>query len=313
MGDVYRAWDEHLSRDVAIKSLPRVFADDTERLARLEREAKLLASLDHPKIATIHGLEESDGMRFLVLELVVGETLAARLKKKPFPLKEALEIGRQIAKGLEAAHEKGVVQRDLKPGNVILTEGNKVNILDFGLAKIQPMKSSAANGAESISESMTKPGMILGTAAFMSPEQAKGRPADIRNDIWAFGCILYQCLTGRMPFYGETVSDALAAVLKNDPDWTALPQDTPQNVRHVLRRCLEKDSALRFHDIADVRIEIGEPAAVFAEKAGPSKQISPSLALGLVVVTATDAVLVTFFLMKYLRPTPFTPLVRTVI
>jgi serine/threonine protein kinase len=258
MGEVYRAWDERLSRDVAIKSLPDIFAGDSERLARLEREAKLLASLNHANIGAIHGLEESEGNRFLVLELVEGETLAARLKKGPLPLKETLDICRQIADGLEAAHEKGVIHRDLKPGNVMLTDGDKVKILDFGLAKTLHIESQATDAADSIAESMTKPGMILGTAAYMSPDQARGKNADRRTDIWAFGCVLYECLTGKRAFEGATITDTLASILNKEPEWQKIPATVPLRVRDLVRRCLQKDPRERLHDIADARIEITE-------------------------------------------------------
>src|SRR5512136_1442112 len=207
MGEVYRAEDTNLNRQVAIKVLPDIFAGDPERLARFEREAKLLASLNHPNIASIYGLEEADGKRFLVLELVEGQTLAERLHKGPLPVEEALEICRQIAEGLEAAHEKGVIHRDLKPGNVMLTEGDQVKILDFGLAKALLEETSKGDLSHSptITDEMTRPGVVLGTAAYMSPEQAKGKTVDKRVDIWAFGCVMFECLTGRRAFQGDTI------------------------------------------------------------------------------------------------------------
>jgi len=199
MGEVYRAEDSTLKRQVALKILPEVFAADPERLARFQREAEVLASLNHPNIASIYGLEEADGKRFLVLELVEGETLAERIKKGPLPVEEALEVCRQIAEGLESAHEKGVIHRDLKPANVKITPEGKVKVLDFGLAKAFHEEPAAADLSHSptITEGMTREGVILGTAAYMSPEQAKGKPVDKRADIWAWGCVLYECLTGK--------------------------------------------------------------------------------------------------------------------
>src|SRR5512135_1050826 len=251
MGEVYRAEDTNLSRQVAIKVLPDGFAHDPERLARFEREAKLLASLNHPNIAAIHGLEEHEGKRFLVLELIEGQTLAERLKKGHIPLDEALDICRQIAEGLEAAHEKGIIHRDLKPANVEVTPEGKVKILDFGLAKAFQGEASAPDVSKSptLTEAMTHAGVILGTAAYMSPEQARGKAVDKRADIWAFGCILYECLTGKRAFQGDTTSETVAAVLKSEPDWTLLPAEISSSIRTVLRRCLQKDPCLRLRDI----------------------------------------------------------------
>jgi eukaryotic-like serine/threonine-protein kinase len=272
MGEVYLADDLNLNRKVALKFLPDVFAADPERMARFEREAKLLASLNHPNIAAIYGLEQAEGKRFLVLELVEGETLAQRLSKGPLQLDEALGICRQIAEGLEAAHEKGVIHRDLKPANAMITDGDKVKILDFGLAKALADETQSVDSSQSptLTEAMTRPGVILGTAAYMSPEQAKGKSVDKRADIWAFGCILYECLTGKRVFEGETVTETLAAILKGEPDWNALPETTPSSIRILLRRCLQKDLARRLHDAADARIEIEE--ALIA----PPSQIAPS-------------------------------------
>jgi Tol biopolymer transport system component len=260
MGEVYLADDLNLNRKVALKFLPEAFAADPERMARFEREAKLLASLNHPNIAAIYGLEQAEGKRFLVLELVEGETLAQRLSKGSLPLEEALGVCRQIADALEAAHEKGVIHRDLKPANVMITEGDKVKILDFGLAKALSDETQSVDSSQTvtITDAMTRPGVILGTAAYMSPEQAKGMAVDKRADIWAFGCVLYECLTGDRVFEGKTVTDALAAILKGEPDWQALPAATPPNIRFVLRRCLEKEISRRFRDAADVRIQIEE-------------------------------------------------------
>ncbi len=258
MGEVYRAVDRNLDRQVAIKILPAAFSEDVERLARFEREAKLLAALNHPHIAAIHGLEEADGRRFLVLELVEGLSLRARLMKGPLPIEEALETCRQIAEGLEAAHEKGIVHRDLKPGNIMLSRDGRAMILDFGLAKVSGSEAPVAEADKSptITGRMTAPGVVLGTAAYMSPEQARGRAIDKRTDIWAFGCVLYECLTGKRAFQGETVSDTMAQILKGEPDWAALPAGTPPSIRSLLGRCLEKDPRERLHDIADARIEL---------------------------------------------------------
>ena len=258
MGEVYRAEDTNLSREVAIKVLPEQFTKDPQRLARFEREAKLLASLNHPNIAAIHSFEHADDVHFLVLELVQGETLAERVAKGPLPVEEALEVCRQIAEGVEAAHEKGVIHRDLKPANVKVTPEGKVKILDFGLAKAFEEEIPAADISQSptLTEEMTRAGVILGTAAYMSPEQAKGKSVDNRTDIFAFGSVLYELLTGKRAFEGETVTDTLARVLQGEPDWKALPQDTPTRVIELLTDCLEKDSAERLPDIGHVRIQI---------------------------------------------------------
>lgn len=267
MGEVYRAADTGLNREVAIKVLPDLFARDAERLARFQREAQLLASLNHSNIGAIYGLEEAGGIRYLVLELVEGETLAERLKRGPLPIDEALAVCRQIAEALEAAHEKGVIHRDLKPSNVKVTPQGSVKVLDFGLAKA--LAGEAPGQIISDSPTLTTPAtrqdVILGTAAYMSPEQARGRAVDRRTDIWAFGCMLYEMLTSRRAFSGETVSDTLAAVIRADPDWDALQADTPLKVRELLRRLLNKDPKQRLQAIGDARIEIEalsrEPAA----------------------------------------------------
>ncbi len=258
MGIVYRAEDTNLNRQVAIKVLPETFSGDPERMARFEREAKLLASLNHPNIAAIYGFEQADGKRLLVLELVEGETLAQRITRGQLPVGEALEICRQIAEGLESAHEHGVIHRDLKPGNVKLTPEGTVKILDFGLAKALLDDPSAPDISHSptLTADMTQPGIILGTAAYMAPEQAKGRDVDKRADIWAFGCILYECLTGRRAFEGDTVTEILASVLKSEPDWKELPSTLPWRATDLLHRCLRKSTKDRLHDIADARLDI---------------------------------------------------------
>ena len=268
MGEVYRARDTRLDREVAIKTLPEAFTQDAERLARFEREAKVLASLNHPNIAAIYGLEESGGARLLVLELVPGETLAEKLAAGPLPVEEALALGRQVAEALGAAHEQGIVHRDLKPANVKVTPAGKVKVLDFGLAKAFGAERSSAHDAShspTITSGGTQQGVILGTAAYMSPEQARGKAVDRRTDVWSFGCLLYELLTGKKAFEGETVSDVMAAVLTREPDWQALPAGVPARVRDVLRRCLRKDPERRLRDMGDARIEIedalAEPAA----------------------------------------------------
>jgi serine/threonine-protein kinase len=261
MGEVYCARDPRLNREVAIKVLPDVFAADPERLARLQREAQVLAALNHPNIAGIHALEESGAMRFLVLEFVPGETLAALLHSQgPLPVDEALEICGQLAGALEAAHEKGVVHRDLKPANIKLTPEGKVKVLDFGLAKLFATDASSSDMATSptLSLAATRAGVLLGTAAYMSPEQARGKSVDRRTDIWAFGCVLFELLTGRQAFAGDTVSDAVAVILTREPAWQLLPPATPPRVRALLRRCFQKDAGHRLRDIGDARIEIEE-------------------------------------------------------
>src|ERR1700675_58729 len=230
MGEVYQARDTKLGRDVAIKVLPEAFAHDPERLSRFQREAKLLASLNHPNIATIHGLEQSGGTSYLVMELVPGETLAERIKRDgPVPIEEALKIAVQIAEALEAAHEKSIIHRDLKPANVKVTPEGKVKVLDFGLAKAFAGDGTNDDPSNSptLSAAATMQGTILGTAAYMSPEQARGKAVDKRTDIWAFGCVLYELLTGKQVFQGETVTEIRAAVLRGEPVWQALPQAMP--------------------------------------------------------------------------------------
>lgn len=258
MGEVFLAEDLSLDRRVALKFLPDAFTGDPERMARFEREAKILASLNHPNIAGIYGLEQADGKRFLVLEYVAGATLQARLRKGSIPLEEALAICRQIAEGLEAAHEKGIIHRDLKPANVMIAEGDKIKILDFGLAKALADELQIAGSPKSptITGAMTRPGVILGTAAYMSPEQAKGKRVDKRADIWAFGCIIYECLTGKRAFEGETGTETLAAIMKSDPNWNRLPPNLHPRIRLLLERCLEKDSKNRYSGISDARFDI---------------------------------------------------------
>ena len=261
MGEVYRARDSRLNRDVAIKTLPASVADDANRLARFQREAQLLASLSHPNIAAVYGLEDSSGVRALVMELVEGPTLAERIAAGPIPLEEAMGIARQIGEALEAAHDKGVIHRDLKPANIKLTPEGKVKVLDFGLAKAFDAEVASGNPVNSPTLTMdaTRAGVILGTAGYMAPEQARGKAVDKRADIWAFGVVLFEMLTGKTTFDGETVSDTLAAVLRADIEWRQLPADTPPKVRRLLQRCLERDPKKRLRDIGDAWFELDAP------------------------------------------------------
>ena len=272
MGEVYRATDTNLKRLIAIKVLPVSVAADAERLARFQREAEVLASLNHPNIAQIHGLEKSDGVTALVMELVEGPTLADRIAQGPVSIDETLPIAKQIVEALEAAHQQGIIHRDLKPANIKVRPDGMVKVLDFGLAKaMEPtgaMSPSASMSPTITTPAMTQAGVILGTAAYMSPEQARGKPVDKRADIWAFGCVLYEVLTGRRVFAAEEVSDTLAFVLTKDPDWTALPVTTPASIRRLLRRCLQKDRMRRLADISDARLEIDEAATVSGIRRG---------------------------------------------
>ena len=258
MGEVYRAEDTTLKREVAIKVLPEQFTKDPQRLARFEREAQLLAQLNHSNIAAIYGFEHSDDIHFLVLELVPGETLRKRVAKGPVPVEEVLEVCRQIAEGLEAAHEKGVIHRDLKPANVKVTPEGKVKILDFGLAKAFEAEPPVTDISQSptLTEEMTRAGVLLGTAAYMSPEQARGKPVDKRTDIWAFGCVLFEMLSGQAAFSGEDITDLLAALVRSEPEWSCLPAPLHPRLPELLERCLEKEAKNRWHDIADVRLDI---------------------------------------------------------
>ncbi|MBI3049455.1 MAG: serine/threonine-protein kinase [Acidobacteria bacterium] len=259
MGEVYRAHDTKLERDVAIKVLPPMFTTDPERLARFNGEARALAALNHPHIGAIYGLEDVDRVPALVLELVEGETLADRLRRGPLPLRDALAIARQIADALEAAHQKGIIHRDLKPANIKVTPAGVVKVLDFGLAKaVSPEPALAQDRSQSptTATGTTRAGVLLGTAAYMSPEQARGLPVDNRADIWAFGCVLYEMLTGRPPFVAPTVAETFAAILEREPDWKALPAAVPQGVRELLRGCLQKNITERVQEIAEARAAI---------------------------------------------------------
>jgi eukaryotic-like serine/threonine-protein kinase len=280
MGEVYRARDTKLDREVAIKVLPELFVSDPERVARFQREAKTLASLNHPHIGGIYGLEDTAGVHALVLELVDGPTLADRIAQGPIPLDETLAIAKQIAAALEAAHEQGIIHRDLKPANIKLRPDGAVKVLDFGLAKaMEPMSSASASATASPTITtpamMTGIGTILGTAAYMSPEQAKGRPADKRSDVWAFGCVVYEMLTGRRPFEGDDVHDTLAAVLRGQPEWSILPDDIGETTRVMLQRCLEKDRSKRLSDIGIARFLITEPALASKPASAPALMHSP--------------------------------------
>jgi len=282
MGEVYRAHDQRLGRDVALKILPAAVAQDPERLNRFEREAKLLAALSHPNIATLYQLEQFDGRTVLVMELAAGEDLSTRIAHSPMPLEEALPIATAIAMALEAAHEKGIVHRDLKPANVKVAADGVVKVLDFGLAKaFDPADPSSASvmNSPTLTAHATQAGIILGTAAYMSPEQARGHAADKRADIWSFGVVLFEMLSGARLFSGETASDTLAAVLRQDVDWTALPATTPAAIRQLLRRCLERDRRNRLHDIADVRIALEEVAKGGADAQPSASAPRRSLAL----------------------------------
>ncbi|HEX7878638.1 MAG TPA: protein kinase, partial [Candidatus Eisenbacteria bacterium] len=283
MGEVYRAKDERLGRSVAIKSLPGTFLGDADRLARFDREARLLASLNHPNIATIHGLEEADGLPHLVLELIDGETLQARLSRGPLSVREALDIGRQVASAIEAAHDKGIIHRDLKPANVMVTSDGRAKVLDFGLARgdtPKPVDSASLSASPTLAVSATAAGVILGTAPYMSPEQARGLEVDRRTDIWALGCLLFECLSGRGTFAGDTVSDVIARILERDPEWALLPPGTPPRLRELIKRCLTKDTAERPRDIGDLRKELGSIATEMTSGSGiRATSDKPSLAV----------------------------------
>ena len=308
MGEVYRAKDLKLDRDVAIKVLPEEFAKDADRVARFQREAKLLASLNHPNIAAIYGLEESDGTNFLVLELIEGNTLADRIKSGPIPVEEALKLALQIAEALEAAHEKGVIHRDLKPANIKVTPDGKVKVLDFGLAKAFAGEQDDLDlsNSSTLSDAATQGGTILGTTAYMPPEQANGISVDKRADIWSFGVVLFEMLTGKQLFIGETASEILASVLKTEPEWNHLPPNLHFRIRLLLERCLEKDRRNRYRDIGDPRIDIQfvlNNPNVSTSKSQPKK-------LGLTWISATGviALVVGLIVWNIRQPSPHTPL-----
>jgi eukaryotic-like serine/threonine-protein kinase len=277
MGEVYRGRDTKLKRDVAIKILPDEFSRDPDRVGRFQREAEVLASLNHPNIAAIYDLQEAENSRFLVLELVEGETLAERIRRGPLPVDEALHIAKSICEAVEAAHEKGIIHRDLKPANIKLTPDGKVKVLDFGLAKAyeREQANAALSNSPTISMAATNAGIILGTAAYMSPQQASGKMVDKRSDLWAFGVVLMEMLTGRQVFEGETVSHVLAAVLAKEPDWTALPAKTPEPIRKLLRRCLEKDRKRRLDSAAAARLDIDESLTMPSVEAHAGSPVQP--------------------------------------
>jgi hypothetical protein len=312
MGEVYRAQDTRLCRDVALKVLPELFARDAERMVRFEREAKVLASLNHPNIASIYGLEESNGTRALVMELVEGPTFAERIRQGRIALEEVLTFAKQIADGLEYAHERAIVHRDLKPSNVKLTPESQVKLLDFGLAKALEDETTEPElqNSPTLSAAATRTGVLLGTAAYMSPEQARGKRVDRRADIWAFGCMLYEMLAGRAAFTGETTSDILASVIRAEPDWSSLPGSVPPRIHELLHRCLQKDAKQRLRDIGDARIIIEEALSGYvASEAVPAGGLTRSLRdRGMVwaclvaglVLGAVGAVAIA----SYLRPSP---------
>jgi eukaryotic-like serine/threonine-protein kinase len=312
MGEVYRARDTKLNREVALKVLPELFARDPERLARFEREAQLLASLNHPNIAHIHGVEETAGTNAIVLELVEGPTLADRIARGAVPLGEALAIARQIADALEAAHENNVIHRDLKPANIKVREDGTVKVLDFGLAKaLSPDAASGTAGAmnsPTMSARATEMGLILGTAAYMSPEQAKGKTADRRADVWAFGVVLFEMLTGRQAFTGETPSEVMASVMKEEPNWAVTPATLPAPIRRLLRRCLEKDPKKRLSSMSDVRLELTEtdadapPSSSLSVPASVRRSMLPVAAATITGIALTAAAFL--FVVPALRPVP---------
>ena len=287
MGEVYRARDTRLDRDVAIKIVPELFATDPERLARFEREAKTLASLNHPNIAQIHGIEGADIVRALVMEFVDGEDLAQRLARGPIPVSEALAIAGQVADALDAAHGRGIIHRDLKPANIKVRDDGTVKVLDFGLSKaIDPRSTSMSDPSHSptFTSPATQLGVILGTAAYMAPEQAKGKTVDKRADIWAFGVVLFEMLSGRSPFAGETTTDVLSHIVSRDPDWDLLPPDTPPAVLQLIKRCLERDPKRRLRDMGDARFDAAEAVPVSAPTKTSGLSVLPALIAGAVAL-----------------------------
>src|SRR5262245_47904349 len=330
MGEVYRARDTKLHRDVALKVLPDSFASDPDRLARFQREAQVLAALNHPNIAHIHGLEESGGVSALVMELVEGEDLAQRITRGAIEIDEALPIAKQIAAALEAAHEQGIIHRDLKPANVKVRPDGTVKVLDFGLAKlveppgvVQAFRPAGAGGPEGphyasqsptiTSPAMTQAGMILGTAAYMSPEQARGKSVDKRADIWAFGCVLYEMLTGTRAFAGDDVSEVLASVLAREPDWTRFPAALSPALGTYIRRCLQKNPKQRIGDVQDERLALEgafdspvpqSPAGVVSTTRAATWRLMTTITLGAVALGAVAAVIGVWALTKPAEQTP---------
>ena len=311
MGQVYRATDTQLGRDVALKILPDAFVTDPDRLARFQREAQVLASLNHPNIAQIHGIEKSDDTQALVLELVEGPTLADRIAKGPIPLDEALPIAKQIAEALEAAHEAGVIHRDLKPANIKVRDDGTVKVLDFGLAKaLDTTPAGDPSQSPTLTAAATQMGVILGTAAYMAPEQAKGKTADRRSDVWAFGAVLYEMLAGRRAFVGDDVSDTIVSVFRDDPDWSALSNEVPSRVRQAIGICLQKDSKQRVRDISAIRLamegafETSSLSALGPSQGASAQSNSSWQAAALVVGASVVVALVTGFAVWNLRPEP---------
>ncbi|TDI11953.1 MAG: serine/threonine-protein kinase [Acidobacteria bacterium] len=296
MGVVWRAFDSTLGRDVALKLLPDLAAASPQQASRFEREARLLAALNHPNIATVHGFETVEGISFLVLELVSGESLDERLASGPLPVSEALEVARQVALGMEAAHEKGIIHRDLKPANIRITSDGVTKVLDFGLAKaIKPTSDRDLSRSPTITAEGTRVGIILGTAPYMSPEQTRGRPLDRRTDIWSFGCVLYECLTGKLAFQGNNVADTIAAIVSQEPDWSVLPESLPAGVGRLLRRCLTKDDRQRLRDIGDARILLSEHLSGTAQTIVDLPHVStPGPPLGQVVSPGRSRLLTSF-------------------
>ena len=295
MGEVYRARDTKLDRDVALKVLPEAFTQDPDRLARFEREAKVLASLNHPNIGHIYGLEEAEGIRALVLELVEGPTLADRIKQGPIPLDEALPMAKQMAEALEAAHEAGVIHRDLKPANIKVRDDGTVKVLDFGLAKaLDPSPTGDPSQSPTLTAAATQMGVIMGTAAYMSPEQARGKTADKRSDVWAFGAVLFEILTGQKAFPGDDLTNTIAAVVRGEPAWDSLPGEVPSRLTQVLRACLEKDRTQRVRDVGDATLAMAGAfeTAVTAPLAAPAgwRQALPWVAGMVLAVFASVSV-----------------------
>ena len=306
MGEVYRARDPKLNRDVAIKVLPADVTNDPDRLSRFTREARLLAALNHPNVGAIYEVEDTGSLRGLVLELIDGPTLADRLAQGAVPVREALGIAKQIAGGLEAAHAKGIVHRDLKPANVKITPTGTVKVIDFGIAKVDSAEASAQTGATA-----TASGLIIGTAAYMSPEQARGAPVDKRTDIWAFGCVLYEMFTARQPFDARTASDQIARILEHEPEWDRLPAAVPPAISRLLKRCLNKDPSERLHDIADARLEIAEELSLPASRIGRVIPIARSntrwVWIALMSAAAVVAATIWWALSRETGPAPSAP------
>ena len=310
MGVVYRATDTKLNRDVALKILPKQFASDSQRMGRFQREAEVLASLDHPNIGQIYGIEEAGQTKALVLQLIEGPTLAERIAQGPIPVEEALKIALQMAEGLEAAHEKGVIHRDLKPANIKITPEGQVKILDFGLAKaleVETPPDTSLSQSPTLTAAATQAGVILGTAAYMSPEQARGEAIDKKADVWAFGCVLFEMLTRQATFGGKTVSDVLAGVLRIDPDWKSLPPNLHPRIRLLLERSLEKEAKDRYQGVGDARVDIqtalADPSGVLVQPTVDVAQAQPRRILPWVLATFVLTAIVAIIATWILKPT----------